>query len=714
MWGSLKFIPYLMQYTTYRSYKLCSFQSYHCIVQCLKHNEFNFCKHGFINFHSSFVLKKKRKTREEKKFKNIIQFKPKSKLPVVQLWNGATPLEIADVLQRDIDDVFEAISYLENGELFDDPDLEINDAAAIMGIAKRLGYRVELVKKPEEKSVKKEKDKDLYKRPPPEPSELVKRPPVVAIMGHVDHGKTTLLDSLRHSSIVSQEFGGITQHIGAFTVKLPQGQITFLDTPGHAAFKTMRARGAHATDLVILVVAADDGIMEQTVESVRFAREANVPIIVAINKIDKNSCDIDAVKQGLLTIGIQVEDLGGEIQAVPISALKKMNLDLLTEAVLTQAELMGISGDPKGPVEGLVLEASLDTIKGKVSTALIERGTLKKGAFLVAGTSWAKVRAMYDEHGKTQNEVSPGIPTQIIGWKSFPAAGDIILEAESEKHAREVVKFREMKKMEEKMLFDKKIIDKKLEKHLEQYRAERQARLLKGRYRRERKAYREKESIIDTSPCLAFILKGDVHGSVEAILDVVKTYKSHDACRLDVIQSGVGHVTENDIEMADVFEGVIYAFNVNVLPEAKKMAEEAKIPIKHFNIIYRLIADMKTEISSRLPFVQEEDILGEATVLQEFLINDGKKKVPVAGSKCTKGIIKKNSLCKVIRSEKVIYNGSIVSLKHEKSDVESIKKDVDCGIMVENKDISFQPGDTIVSYNPKSVAQVTDWNPPGF
>ncbi|GBM37939.1 Translation initiation factor IF-2, mitochondrial [Araneus ventricosus] len=309
---------------------------------------------------------------------------------------------------------------------------KIHDTGALIAIAKRLGYRVDFIKNPNLEDAKTKKVKDLTRRPPPDVKDLVKRPPVVAIMGHVDHGKTTLLDALRHSSIVSQEFGGITQHIGAFTVILPQGQITFLDTPGHAAFKAMRARGAQATDLVVLVVAADDSIMEQTLESIRFAREADVPIIVAINKIDKPTVNIDKVKNDLLTVGIQVEDLGGEVQAVPISALKKINLDVLTEAILTQAELIGVAGDPKGPVEGVVLEASQDTLKGKVSTALVQRGTLKKGCILVAGTAWGKVRTMYDEHGKQLTEVTPGMPVQVLGWKSFPSAGDIILQADSE------------------------------------------------------------------------------------------------------------------------------------------------------------------------------------------------------------------------------------------------------------------------------------------
>ncbi|CAL1269851.1 unnamed protein product [Larinioides sclopetarius] len=639
---------------------------FHQIISSKLHSHHKTSIENIRTLHTSNSCWKARKTREEKKFKNIIQFKPKSKLPTIQLWRGCNALEIADITKRDLDDVFEAISYLENSQYYDNPELEINDTGALISIAKRLGYRVDFIRNPNLEETKTKKVKDLTRRPPPDVKDLVKRPPVVAIMGHVDHGKTTLLDALRHSSIVSQEFGGITQHIGAFTVNLPQGQITFLDTPGHAAFKAMRARGALATDLVVLVVAADDSIMEQTVESIRFAREADVPIIVAINKIDKPTVDIGKVKNDLLTVGIQVEDLGGEVQAVPISALKKINLDVLTEAILTQAELIGVGGDPKGPVEGVVLEASLDTLKGKVSTALVQRGTLKKGCVLVAGTAWGKVRTMYDEHGKQLTEVTPGMPVQVLGWKSFPLAGDIILQADSEKHARDVVQFREQKLMEEKMLGDQVIIEKKAQMHYEKYRKERQERLMKGRYRKMKNYFREKEVMEDTHPFLSFVLKGDVHGSVEAIMDVVNTYDSHDACRLDVIHSGVGNVTENDVELAETFDGIIYTFNVKVPPEIKKLADEKGIQIKPFNVIYHLIADMKTEISSRLPLVEEEDVLG-----------------------------------------------LISSLRHEKSDVETIKKDVECGLMVADTEISFEPGDIIICYDPKSVAQETDWNP-GF
>ncbi|CAL1269853.1 unnamed protein product [Larinioides sclopetarius] len=273
---------------------------------------------------------------------------------------------------------------------------------------------------------------------------------------------------------------------------------------------------------------------------------------------------------------------------------------------------------------------------------------------------------MYDEHGKQLTEVTPGMPVQVLGWKSFPLAGDIILQADSEKHARDVVQFREQKLMEEKMLGDQVIIEKKAQMHYEKYRKERQERLMKGRYRKMKNYFREKEVMEDTHPFLSFVLKGDVHGSVEAIMDVVNTYDSHDACRLDVIHSGVGNVTENDVELAETFDGIIYTFNVKVPPEIKKLADEKGIQIKPFNVIYHLIADMKTEISSRLPLVEEEDVLG-----------------------------------------------LISSLRHEKSDVETIKKDVECGLMVADTEISFEPGDIIICYDPKSVAQETDWNP-GF
>ncbi|KAH7971704.1 hypothetical protein HPB52_002361 [Rhipicephalus sanguineus] len=651
---------------------------------------------------------------------SLVPSKTKPKSPVVKVWKNITVADLAKVAERPIDDIYEAILLVENASQYDHDDCAIDDTDILFLILKRLGLRGQIVAPPEQQSPKKE-IQDAVRRPPPDPSVLVPRPPVITIMGHVDHGKTTLLDSLRNTNVVDQEFGGITQHIGAFTVKLPgKDRITFLDTPGHAAFSAMRERGAMATDIVVLVVAADDGVMEQTVESIRYAREANgkyaplVPIIVAINKMDKPTADIENAKRGLIVHGIQMDDEGGDTQYVCISALKGTNLDKLTETILTQAELMEIKADPKGPVEGVVIESMTDQHRGKLSTALVQRGTLRKGAYLVAGLAWAKVRGMFDEWGKPVQSAPPGTPVQVIGWRSLPSAGDVIIEVESEKRAQQVAHWRESQMQAEKDVEEYKAIQQKVQQHLEQYKAELEQRRAMGiRKKRKRLTNREKEYTVDDTPCLPIVVKGDVDGSVEAVLDLLDTYHSHQKCRLDIIHYGVGPVSESDVELAQPFNGVVYAFHVPVLGAAASLAEEGNLDIRSYNVIYHLVDDIKKELGKRLPLLDVDDVHGEALVQQEFLINDGRKKIPVAGCKCTKGTLRKNALYKVVRNSEVIHSGPLVSMRHLKNEVESIKKDVECGLMFQDPNVRFQHGDILVCYSIKQVPQETDWDP-GF
>ncbi|EEC20483.1 translational initiation factor IF2, putative, partial [Ixodes scapularis] len=536
-------------------------------------------------------------------------------------------------------------------------------------------------------------------RPPPEPSLLKPRPPIVTIMGHVDHGKTTLLDSLRNTNVVDQEFGGITQHI----VTLPGNErITFLDTPGHAAFSAMRARGALATDIVVLVVAADDGVMEQTVESIRYAREADVPIIVAINKVDKPNTDIEHAKRGLMVHGIQMDDEGGDVQYVCISALKARDKSkLLTETILTQAELMEIRADPKGMVEGVVIESTTDKHRGKLSTALIQRGTLKKGAFLVAGKAWAKVRGMFDEWGKPLLVAPPGVPAQVIGWKELPSAGDDIIEVESEKRAREVVDWRQAQQRSAQDDAEWEAIQHKLQEHLEKYKAElEQRRALGQRRKRKRFSNREKEYIVDDTPRLPIIVKGEFLAfSAFAVLDILDTYHSHRSCRLDLMHYGVGAVTESDVELAQPFNAVVYAFHVPVLETARKLAEEGGM------CVFKLLTKCHGNLGDA----------GEALVLQEFLVNEGRKKIPVAGCRCTKGALRKDALFKVCRNSETIHTGGppTVSTPNSRQTLDSIKKDVECGLMLQDSGVRFQHGDVLVCFSIKQVPQETDWDP-GF
>ncbi|KAH8027590.1 hypothetical protein HPB51_007140 [Rhipicephalus microplus] len=589
--------------------------------------------------------------------------KTKPKSPVVKVWKNITLAELAKVVEHPIGKTSNATTaYAVSQMMCRSGPFGFND------MIKNFAASSTIV------------------RPPPDPSVLVPRAPVITIMGHVDHGKTTLLDSLRNTNVVDQEFGGITQHIGAFTVKLPgKDRITFLDTPGHAAFSAMRERGAMATDIVVLVVAADDGVMEQTVESIRYAREANVPIIVAINKMDKPTADIENAKRGLMVHGIQMDDEGGDTQYVCISALKGTNLDKLTETILTQAELMEIKADPKGPVEGVVIESMTDRHRGKLSTALVQRGTLRKGAYLVAGLAWAKVRGMFDEWGKPVQSAPPGTPVQVIGWRSLPSAGDVIIEVESE-----------------------------VQRHLEQYKAELEQRRAMGiRKKRKRLTNREKEYTVDDTPCLPIVVKGDVDGSVEAVLDLLDTYHSHQKCRLDIIHYGVGPVSESDVELAQPFNGIVYAFHVPVLGAAASAAEEGNVHIRSYNVIYHLVDDIKKELGKRLPLLDVDEVHGEAVVQQEFLVSEGRKKIPVAGCKCTKGTLRKNALYKLVRNSEVIHSGPLVSMRHLKNEVESIKKDVECGLMFQDANVRFQHGDVLVCYSIKQVPQETDWDP-GF
>ncbi|KAH0817547.1 hypothetical protein GEV33_005245 [Tenebrio molitor] len=580
---------------------------------------------------------------------------------------------------------------------------------------RRSGRRMKIIAKPNNNTEKEVIDSDIYPRPLALKSELKPRPPVVTVMGHVDHGKTTLLDALRHSSIVEQEFGGITQHIGAFSVVLESGaRITFLDTPGHAAFSAMRARGALATDIVVLVVAADDGVMEQTLESIRMAKEAKVPILVAINKIDSPKANIERTEQMLMEVGIQVEKLGGDIQAIPISALKKQNLGQLTEALVLQAELLEIGADPTGPVEAVVVESKLDPNKGKLSTVIVQRGTLRKGDILVVGTSMGKVRVLRDAEGSIMKEVTPGYPAEIEGWKDLPSPGEQVLQVETEKRARDVIRVRQNKIAVEKQQQDAIVISEKQAHHEKEYKEKLNYKRSLGRYKLKNEGPRKPEipKDDDPTPTLNLIVKSDVDGTLEAVLDTLDTYNSPE-CKMDLIHYGVGAVSENDIELAQTFNGIIYAFNINCPTNIQEMAENLNVKIKYFNIIYKLVDDVKEEINSRLLQKEIEETIGEATVLQQFEINQGRKKVAVAGCRCTKGMLRKSAMYKVVRNQQVVHTGQLTSMRHLKDEVDVIKNDIECGLQFSDKTIIFEPGDTIVCYQKKMVSQVTSWDP-GF
>ncbi|XP_027195988.1 mitochondrial translation initiation factor 2 [Dermatophagoides pteronyssinus] len=577
------------------------------------------------------------------------------------------------------------------------------------------------------------------------------RPPIVTIMGHVDHGKTTLLDSIRKSELVKQEHGGITQHIGAFVVSLQDDKnirksriedlVVFLDTPGHKAFSSMRERGALVTDIVVLVVAADDGVMEQTIESISFAQKSQVPIIVAINKIDKIKNDPDLiqnVKFGLKSHGIVLEEDGGDIQSIKISALQGDGIYELKEAIIALAETLELRAPIDGNVEGSIIESSIHPHRGRLTTILVQQGTLKRSDILIStnsrhsNVSWAKVRAMFDEYGQVINEVPPGFPAQVIGWRddTLPEAGDHIWQLNSEKQVRDILGMGKELERQIRQTIDAKAIEQKRDEHDTVYKAELAARREAGiRYKRKRSSIPRTKLIQTEGDELktSIVLKADVNGSLEVLLDLFDSFPNETSpAKLDLIHYGLGNVTENDIELASCFpNGMIYTFNVGVFtPALLKKAKELNISIKRFNVIYHLVDHLKETLQERMPFIDREEILGEAIIIQEFVVNEKKKKIPVAGSRCSKGILKKNGLYKLIRNGKIIAKDlKLSSMRHHKDEVDSIKKDFECGLMIANNIISnktneqvirFQPQDLLVCYQLVNVRLPLQWKPKGF
>ncbi|XP_043459336.1 translation initiation factor IF-2, mitochondrial isoform X2 [Prionailurus bengalensis] len=657
-------------------------------------------------------------TKKEERAQKSPLSSPKFKKEV-EVWIGMTVEELARAMEKDIDCVYEALM----NTAIDIDSLEAHshlDEVWIKEVVKKAGMKLKWSKLKQDKV---RENKDAVRRPQADPALLTPRSPVVTVMGHVDHGKTTLLDKLRKTQVAAMEAGGITQHIGAFLVSLPSGEkITFLDTPGHAAFSAMRARGAQVTDIVILVVAADDGVMKQTVESIKHAKDAQVPIVLAINKCDKTEADPEKVKKELLAHDVVCEDYGGDVQAVHISALTGDNLMALAEATIALAEMLELKADLNGPVEGTVIESFTDKGRGPVTTAIIQRGTLRRGSILVAGKSWAKVRLMFDENGKTIHEACPSMPVGIVGWRDLPSAGDEILEVESEPRAREVVDWRKYEQEQEKNKENLKIIEEKRKEHQEAHRKAREKygtlhwkerSFLKYQEKKEQKPLKTKEKEEKDSNVLPIIIKGDVDGSVEAIVNIMDTYDASHECELELVHFGVGDVSENDVNLAETFHGVIYGFNVNAGNVIQKSATKKGVKIKLHKIIYRLIEDLQEELSSRLPCIVEEHPIGEACILATFSVTEGKKKVPVAGCRVQKGQLEKQKKFKLIRNGRVIWKGSLTSLKHHKDDISVIKTGMDCGLSLDEEKVEFKVGDEIVCYEEKEIPAKTSWNP-GF
>ena len=515
---------------------------------------------------------------------------------------------------------------------------------------------------------------DLFPRPQAEDkSMLPPRPPVVTIMGHVDHGKTTLLDYLRKSSVAASEHGGITQHIGAFSVPMPGGRlVTFLDTPGHEAFLSMRQRGANVTDIVILVVAADDSVKPQTVEAIRHAQTAKVPIIVAVNKIDKEDADADRVKRDLARYGVEVEEYGGDTQAVCVSGKTGKGMGELEDAAVALADILDMRSETDGQAEGWVLEATTKKA-GRVATVLVRRGTLRPGDIIVAGISWARVRSLRNEAGVMLKSAGPGTPVEIDGWREQPAAGDEVLQAPDEQRAKAVVEYRLEGQERTQMATDMAAVNES--RRLEQEKREeleRAAELAKEAF----DAAAEngvKEPSTSPTPSyqeVFFIVKADVSGSVEAVTNAVSALGNSEV-RPHILRTGVGPVTEFDLDHAAVAKGHIISFNTTIDSKIQRTAEAKEVAILNQSIIYRLVDEVKAKLSERLPDIVTQKVLGEAEIAQVFQINTkGRVTVPVAGCRVKNGVVARNNKVRVLRGKETIYIG--MTLLHHTCTIYSI------------------------------------------
>ena len=492
------------------------------------------------------------------------------------------------------------------------------------------------------------------------------RPPVVTILGHVDHGKTSLLDYIRNSRVAEKEHGGITQHIGAYQVAVGSGKITFLDTPGHEAFTAMRARGAQVTDIAVLVVAADDGVMPQTVEAINHARNAEVPIIVAINKIDRPEANVGRVKQQLVEHGVVATDFGGDVERVPVSAVTGEGVDHLLEIILLQAEIMELKADPAGDVEGVVIEAKKDKGRGPVATILVQNGTLKRGDVVVVGLAYGRIRAMFDFAGKEVKDAGPSTPVEILGIDEVPNAGDRLVVYLDERQAKARIEaLREKARDEELGFATQHLTLADLKRALEQ-----------GETRE-----------------LRIIVKADVQGSVEAVKGLIEKI-DNDEIDVKVLHAGVGNVSLNDINLAEAADAIVVGFNVGIEGQAKREAERLKIEVRTYRVIYELIEEIEKAVKGMLEPVFEQQYQGTVEVRAVFNLTKVGK---VAGCHCTDGKITRNSKVRVRRDGEVVFEGQVASLKHLKEDVREVAAGFDCGIQFAGWS-DFKEGDIIEAY----------------
>ncbi|PLU16454.1 translation initiation factor IF-2, partial [Sinorhizobium medicae] len=574
-------------------------------------------------------------------------------------------ITIQELSQRMSERAVDVIKFLmKEGQMMKPGDLIDADLAEL--IAGEFGHTVKRVSESDvEEGIFNISDAD---------DEMHARPPIVTIMGHVDHGKTSLLDAIRHANVVAGEAGGITQHIGAYQVEQNGQKITFIDTPGHAAFTAMRARGAQATDIAILVVAADDSVMPQTIESINHAKAAGVPIIVAINKIDKPSADPQKVRTELLQHEVFVESMGGEVLDVEVSAKNQTNLDKLLEAILLQSEILDLKANPNRTAEGTVVEAELDRGRGAVATVLVQKGTLTPGQIIVAGDQWGRVRALVNDKGEHVKSAGPSTPVEVLGLSGTPAAGDRFAVVESESRAREISEYRQRLAREKAV----------------------------ARQSGSRGSLEQMMTQLQTSGVKEFplVIKGDVQGSIEAISGALEKLGT-DEVRARIVHSGAGGITESDVSLAEASNAAIIGFNVRANKQARDASERAGIEIRYYNIIYDLVDDVKAAMSGLLSPERRETFLGNAEILEVFNITKVGK---VAGCRVTEGKVERGVGVRLVRDNVVIHEGKLKTLKRFKDEVSEVQSGQECGMAFENYE-DIRAGDTIECFRVEHVTR---------
>ncbi len=605
-------------------------------------------------------LAKIKRAREKEKLKSVSDEEEESKISrEVSIPDFITVQDLANRMAEKTADVVKVLMKM--GVMANATQSLESDTAQL--VAEELGHKVNVVKDDDVlNDIKDFEDQE---------ESLKKRAPVVTIMGHVDHGKTSLLDAFRESNVVSGEAGGITQHIGAYQINNNNKKVTFIDTPGHAAFSNMRARGSKTTDIVILVVAADDGIKPQTIESIAHAKSAEVPIIVAINKIDLPGADPDKVRNELLSHEVIVEKLSGEVLDIEVSATQGTNLDKLEEAIHLQADLLNLKANPDRKARGSVIESKLEKGRGSVATVLVQKGTLKVSDIFVSGSEWGKVKALIDDKGKNIKQAEPSVPVEVLGFDSNPLAGDDFIVVENESIARKISEFRSSKLQIQKNTVVKSNVEEMF------------AQINKGE-----------------ATSLPVVIKTDVQGSAEAIENSI-TKLSTDEVKVNVIYKGVGAITESDVSLAGSGKGFIVGFNVRALPHARDIAKRDGVDIKYYSIIYELIDDVKNLLTGLLKPDISENITGNVEIREVFNIS---KVGNIAGCMVKDGFISRKSQIRILRDNIVIHKGQISSLKRFKEEVSEVKSGFECGVMLDNYS-DIKVGDIIETFEEVSTSR---------